>query len=135
MQGIIDKLDSNPDYPIASKEETLLLKAFLNRSVTDLTLKVEEVRDDDEVDESVTSLTLRSLFDDAELLNEDVDCVINLDKCICVVTEAGRKRRDDLARLMRLRLEHFKMHTLQGVPQLVSHWTIAALEDNIVPIC
>ena len=60
--------------------------------------------------------------------------MINYNERIAVVTNAGRTRRDDLARAVRSRLEHFKRQTLQSVPQLVNHWAVAAFEDNILPI-
>ena len=36
VQEILCKLDSDPSYPIASKEDSVLLRAFMNRSVVDL---------------------------------------------------------------------------------------------------
>ena len=33
-----------------------------------------------------------------------------------------------------LRLEHFRRNTLKRVPQLINHWTIATVENNVVPI-
>ena len=42
VQVILDKLIADPSYPITSKEDILLLRAFLKKTVTDLTLNVEE---------------------------------------------------------------------------------------------
>ena len=103
----------------------------MNRSVVDLTLKVDDVFDGTEDDRVATSLAPRSLFDSPELLGEIVSCIVNLDERIAVVTSARRTRRDDLARMVRTRLDRFKRQTLQSVPQLVNHWAVAAFEDNI----
>ena len=43
VQAILDKLIADPGYLITLKEDSLLLRAFLNKSVTDPTLKVEEM--------------------------------------------------------------------------------------------
>jgi hypothetical protein len=139
VQVILDKLSADPGYPITSKEDSLLLRAFLNKSATDLTLKVEEAseqQDSEERDTSDVSPTdlVQSLFDNPELLAEVVACVVNLDTCIAFVTAAGRARRDDLACMIRVRLERFKRSHLKSVSQLANHWTIAAFEDNIVPM-
>ena len=99
-----------------------------------LTLKVEEICDAAEDDSAVDGSTSRSHFEKPELSAEVISCVVNLDERIAIVTKAGRTRRDDLARAVRSRLEHFKRQTLQSVPQLVNHWAIAAFEDNILPI-
>ena len=74
------------------------------------------------------------MFDDNDLLQEVVDCVVNVDELIVSVTPAQRELRNDLVRVIRLRLEEFKRNTLKSMPQLVNHWTITAFEDNIVPI-
>ena len=73
----------------------MLLRAFLNKSVTNLTLKVEEAlkqQSSEERDKSDNSLTdiVWSLFDNYELLAELDACVFNLDACVAFETAAGR---------------------------------------------
>ena len=131
VQPVLDKLDDNQDYPVTPKEDSLLLRAYLNRSVVELTLKVEDVcadAADCEIDCPC------SMFDNDDLLEEVVTCVANLDELIVSVTAAQRDLRNDLVRMIRPRLAAFKRNTLKSMPQLCNHWTIAAFEDNIVRI-
>jgi hypothetical protein len=73
-------------------------------------------------------------FENPKLVAEVVGCVLNLEECVAFVTGAEKARQDDLAHSVRVQLERFKRHTLQGVSQLTHHWTIAVLEGNIVLI-
>ena len=113
----------------------MLLRAFLGRSATDLTLKaLIEVAEETEEETGVAPVIVRSLFDNSDLLKEIVDSVFgleSLERCLAVAADEGRSRRDCLVRLVCARLERFKRYTFQDVPQLVHHWTVSAFEDNV----
>ena len=114
VQKILDKLSVDQDHPITSKEDSVLLRAYLNRSVVELTLKVEDVCADaveQNADCEIDSPASRSMFDDDDLLQEVVDCVVNVDELIVSVTPAQRELRDDLVHVICLRLEKFKRNT------------------------
>ena len=139
VQPIIDRLNADPGSTHTKKEDCLLLRAYLCRSSTDLTLEVpdesrevEEEKEDDA--EAAAPVTMRSMFDEPELLAEVARCVVNLDADDVVVTEEEKTMRNDLVRKVLRHLDRFKTHTLESVPQLVNHWTIAAFEDNVQPI-
>ena len=105
---------------------SLLLRAYLNKSSTDLTLEVPEAlneatEEQEEDSEVAVPVTMRSLFDDSELLAEVAGCVVNLDDVVAIVTEEEKSMRDDLVRLVLKHLVRFKAHTLRDRPQLVNH--------------
>ena len=62
------------------------------------------------------------------------DSVVNLNELIVSVTPTQKELRYDLVHGIRLQLEEFKRNILKSTPQLINHWTIAAFEDNVVPI-
>ena len=117
MQVIVDKLSADSCHTFTKKEDSLLLQAFLNRSTVDLTPKTAHENAEDEEEgadapSSAAPATMHSCFDNPELLAEVVDCVVNIEKCVAIVTARGRSRRDDLVCNIRVRLERFKRHTL-----------------------
>ena len=92
----------------------MLLQEFLNKSATDLALKVGEVsqqQDPKEQDVSDVSRTdlVQSLFDNNELLIEVVACGVNLTACIAFVSDFGRAWQDDLTHMVGVCLEQVKM--------------------------
>ena len=135
VQVIVDKLSANSCHTFTKKEDSLLLQAFLNRSTVDLTLKTTHENAENEEEgadapSSAAPATMHSCFDNPELLAGVVDCVVNLEKCVAIVTAGGRSQRDGLVRMIRIYLARFKKYTLQGVSQLANHWTIAAFEGR-----
>ena len=113
----------------------MLLREYLCRSSTDLALvvpdEVEALEEQEEDGEVVDPVITHSMFEDSDLLEEVACCVVNLDVDAVVVTEEERTMRDDLVCLVKKHLDRCKAHTLESVPQLVNHWTIAAFEDNV----
>ena len=85
----------------------------MNKSSTDLTLKVGETAEQQATKELGTSGDsstdlVWSLFDNHELVAEVIACVVNFDACVAFETAAGRARRDDLAQTIRVHLERFR---------------------------
>ena len=98
----------------------------------DESCEVAEEQEDDA--EAAALVTMRSMFDEPELLAEVAHCVVNLDEEVVAVTEEEKTMRDDLVRLVLVRLDCFKAHSLGSKPQLVNHCTVAVFEDNIKQI-
>ena len=99
VQRILDKLNASPENTFTKKEDSLLLRAFMCRSVTDPKLKViaEEERS---VVNKVVVESVRPMFDDYELLAEVACCVVNLDEEDATMTGERRARQDDLVNLI-----------------------------------
>ena len=55
----------------------------------------------------------RSMFEDSNLLEEVVCCVVNLDVDAVVVTEEERTMQDDLVCLVKKHLDRFKAHKMK----------------------
>ena len=103
VQAIIDRLNADPGNRHTKKEDSLLLQAYLCRSSTDLALAVpeelSETTEDQEEDAEVAApVTMRSMFEDSNLLEETARCVVNLDVDAVVVAEEEKAMRDDLVR-------------------------------------
>ena len=72
VQRILGRLSANPDNTFAKREDSLLLRAFMCRLVTDMTLKVEVEEERPTVNEVIyeTLETVRAMFDECEFLTE-----------------------------------------------------------------
>ena len=51
VQVILDKLSANPGYPVMSKEDSLFLLGFLDKSAMDLMLKTVEASKEQDSEE------------------------------------------------------------------------------------
>ena len=78
VKVILDKLSANLGYPITSKKDSLLLRVFLDKTVMDLILKIEQAPEEQDAADVNTPVHVCSLFDNPELLSEAVDCITNL---------------------------------------------------------
>ena len=93
FQAILTKLSANPGYPIASKEDSLLLRELLDNFAVDLLLNVEEAPEEQDPEEHHTlvigpQVLDQSPFNDRKFLVEVIVCVVNLDVCIALLTSA-----------------------------------------------